>query len=88
MNAGSVMSGIEFGRLKIVPHRRELLADGRPVELGGRAFDVLMALVESHGRVLSKDELMVRVWPGRIVEEGALQIQISALRKALAARRT
>jgi predicted ATPase/DNA-binding winged helix-turn-helix (wHTH) protein len=81
------MSGIEFGRFKIVPHRRELLADGRPVELGGRAFDVLLALVEAHGKVLNKDELMNRVWPGRIVEESSLQVQISALRKALASDR-
>jgi predicted ATPase/DNA-binding winged helix-turn-helix (wHTH) protein len=87
MNQASVMPAIEFGRFKILPHRRELLADGQPVELGGRAFDVLMALVEAHGNVLSKDELMKRVWPGRIVEESGLQVQISTLRKALGSHR-
>jgi predicted ATPase/DNA-binding winged helix-turn-helix (wHTH) protein len=81
------VSAIEFGRFKILPHRRELLADGQPVELGGRAFDVLMALVEAHGNVLSKDELMRRVWPGRIVEESGLQVQVSTLRKALGSHR-
>jgi predicted ATPase/DNA-binding winged helix-turn-helix (wHTH) protein len=81
------MPPIEFGRFRIVPHRRELLADGQPVELGGRAFDVLVALVESHGKVLSKDELMKRVWPGRVVEESVLQVQVSTLRKALGSDR-
>ena len=64
---------IEFGRFKLLPHRRELLADGQPIELGGRAFDMLLALVEARGTVLTKDALMDRVWPGRIVEENSLQ---------------
>ncbi|MDB5922766.1 MAG: hypothetical protein JWN13_1702 [Betaproteobacteria bacterium] len=81
------MPVIEFGPYRILPHRRELLADGQPVDLGGRAFDVLMALVEAHGKVISKDELMKRVWPGRIVEESGLQVQISTLRKALGSHR-
>src|ERR1700736_6593321 len=73
---------IEFGHFRIVPHRRELLADGQPVHLGGRSFDVLMALVEGQGAVVSKDALMNRVWANRIVEENSLQVQISALRNA------
>jgi DNA-binding winged helix-turn-helix (wHTH) protein len=52
---------IEFGRFRIVPYRRELLADGRPIHLGGRTFDVLMALVEGQGAVVSKDGLMHRL---------------------------
>src|SRR6266403_349126 len=78
---------VEFGRFKVVPHRRELLDEGRPIELGGRAFDVLIALVEASGTVVSKDELMRRVWAGRIVEENTLQGAISALRKAFGADR-
>ena len=74
---------IEFGRFTLLPHRHELLADGQPIELGGRAFDVLLALIDSPGAVLTKDELMGRVWPGRVVEENSLQAQVSALRKAL-----
>jgi DNA-binding winged helix-turn-helix (wHTH) protein len=74
---------IEFGRFRLLPHRRELLADGRPIHLGGRTFDVLMALIEGQGAVVSKDALMERVWPNRIVEESSLHVQISALRNAL-----
>ena len=40
-------ASVEIGRFRILPHRREVLADGRPVELGGRAFDVLIALIEA-----------------------------------------
>ena len=43
----TVPASVEFGRYRILPHRREVLADGRPVELGGRAFDVLIALIEA-----------------------------------------
>src|ERR1700739_1987920 len=88
MDAASEESaGIAFGRFLLLPHRRELLADGRPVKLGGRAFDVLMALIEARGAVVSKSALMARVWPYRIVEENNLQWQISALRAAFGADR-
>ena len=85
--ASEAPAGIAFGRFFLLPHRRELLADGRPVKLGGRAFDVLMALIEAHGAVVSKNALMARVWPDRIVEENNLQWQISALRAAFGADR-
>ena len=68
-------AAIEFGRFSVLPHRRQLLAEGRLLELGGRAFDVLMALVEAPGAVVGKDALMHRVWPDRIVEENNLQAQ-------------
>jgi DNA-binding winged helix-turn-helix (wHTH) protein len=88
MNSVSETSaGVSFGRFRVLPHRRELLVDGRPVRLGGRAFDVLIALIEARGAVISKNSLMARVWPDRIVEENNLQAQIVALRKALAAER-
>ena len=54
-------AGVAFGRFRVLPHRRELLADGRPVELGGRAFDVPKALIEARGEVAGKDALMARV---------------------------
>jgi predicted ATPase/DNA-binding winged helix-turn-helix (wHTH) protein len=76
-----------FGRFQVLPHRRELLADGQPIQLGGRAFDVLIALIEARGAVITKDALMAHTWPDRIVEENALQSQISALRMALGADR-
>src|SRR5215831_11060087 len=75
-------ASFEFGRFRIVPQRREVLADGRPMELGGRAFDVLVVLIEAKGALVSKDELMRRVWPDRIVEENNLHAQIKELRKA------
>ena len=73
---------LAFGRFRILPHRRELLSEGRPAKLGGRAFDVLMALIEARGAIVSKDALMTRVWPDRVVEENNLQAQIGALRAA------
>jgi TolB-like protein/Tfp pilus assembly protein PilF len=76
-------ASVEFGRFRILPHRREVLADGRPIELGGRAYDVLVALIAANGAVVGKDELISRVWPGRIIEEGNLRAQIRALRIAL-----
>jgi predicted ATPase/DNA-binding winged helix-turn-helix (wHTH) protein len=76
-------TALEFGRFRVLPRRRQLLADGVPVELGSRAFDVLMVLVEARGLLVTKDELMSRVWPGTVVEENNLQVQISTLRKTL-----
>src|SRR6267378_8470013 len=87
MDPARAPAAIEFGRFRVLPHRRELLAEGRPLDLGGRAFDVLMALIEVSGAVVSKDALMKRVWPNRIVEENNLQTQISALRRAFGADR-
>src|SRR6476620_2470282 len=78
---------VAFGRFRVLPHRRELLADDRPIKLGDRAFDVLMALIEARGAVVSKDALASRVWPGQIIQDTALQSQVSALRAALGADR-
>lgn len=72
-----------FGRWRLLPDARQLLADGEPVALGGRAFDVLLALVEARGELVSKDALLHRAWPSTIVEENNLQVQISALRRTL-----
>ena len=55
-----------------------------PVRIGSRALDVLLALIERRGQVVSKDTLIAEVWPDRVVEENNLQGQISALRKVLA----
>ena len=78
---------IQFDRFTLLPLRRQLLADDAPIELGGRAFDVLVALIDAHGSVVSKNELITRVWPGRIIEENTLEAQVSAVRKALAPNR-
>ena len=77
--------GYSFGRWRLLPEARRLLADGEPVALGSRAFDVLLALVEARGELVTKDALLHRVWPCTIVEENNLQVQISALRRTLGA---
>jgi DNA-binding winged helix-turn-helix (wHTH) protein len=74
---------LEFGRFRILLRRRQLLADGVPVKLGTRAFDLLMVLIEADGLLVTKDEILARVWPGIVVEESNLKIHICTLRKAL-----
>jgi DNA-binding winged helix-turn-helix (wHTH) protein len=74
---------LEFGRFRLLLQQRQLLADGMPVELGTRAFDLLLVLLEADGLLVTKDELMSRVWPGIVVAEENLKVQIFALRKAL-----
>jgi len=86
-SAPNPAANLVFGRFQLLPHRRELLADGKPLKLGGRAFDVLLALIEAGGAVISKEALMARIWPNRAAEQSALLVQISALRAALGADR-
>jgi predicted ATPase/DNA-binding winged helix-turn-helix (wHTH) protein len=74
---------VGFGRFWVLPHRREMIADGKPIKLGGRAFDILTALIEARGAVVAKDALMRRVWSGLVVEENNLQSHIAALRGVL-----
>ena len=78
---------LEFGRFRVLLRRRQLLGDGVPVELGARAFDVMLALLEADGSLVTKEELMSRAWPAIVVSEGNLEFQVSALRKALGADR-
>ncbi len=74
-----------FGRFEVLPAQRQVLVDGQPALLGARAFDLLLVLIAHHDRLLGKDELMALVWPGVVVEENNLTVQISALRKLLGA---
>ena len=74
-----------FGRMEVRPAERTLLVEGKPAHLGARAFDVLVALLDRRDRVVTKDELFDVVWPGLVVEENNLHVQISALRKILGA---
>jgi DNA-binding winged helix-turn-helix (wHTH) protein len=76
-------AAVEFGCFRVLLRRRQLLAAGVPVELGTRAFDLLLALLEADGALVTKNELMGRVWPGIVVAEENLKVQICALRKAL-----
>ena len=74
---------LEFGRFRVLLRQRQLLANGVPIELGTRAFDLLLVLVEADGSLVTKDKLFSRVWPGIVVADENLKVQISALRKAL-----
>uniref|UniRef100_UPI00403A0ECA ATP-binding protein n=1 Tax=Variovorax sp. BK018 TaxID=3450241 RepID=UPI00403A0ECA len=73
----------DFGPFSLHPAARILQRDGATVRLAGRALDLLIALVEAAGAVVGKRELMARVWPDTIVEEGSLRFHVMAIRKAL-----
>ena len=72
-----------FGSFELFPVRRLLSRDGRTVKLGSRALDLLVALVERAGRVVTKDELMSQVWPDVVVEDTNLRVNIYNLRRVL-----
>ena len=74
---------LRFGPFQLDVARRELLRDGELMQLGGRALDILCVLASAKGKVVSKDELLARVWAGLTVEENNIQVHVSALRKAL-----
>jgi predicted ATPase/DNA-binding winged helix-turn-helix (wHTH) protein len=74
-----------FGSFELQPDQRRLLKDGATISLRPRAFDLLAALVERAGHLVTKDELLDQVWPKMVVEEAALHVQMSALRKVLGA---
>lgn len=74
---------MRFDRYALDRHRRQLLADGQPLPIGGRAFDLLDELVSQAGRTVSTDELRRAVWPDRKVGDNNLRVQITALRKLL-----
>jgi serine/threonine protein kinase/TolB-like protein/Flp pilus assembly protein TadD len=72
-----------FGPFRLDPGSRRLLRDGHPVPLPPKAFDVLLTLVEQRGRLVEKEELLRRVWPDVVVEEGNLTQHVFTLRKLL-----
>ena len=77
------MDRINIGAIEIRVAERRVLVDGQPVSLGSRAFDLLLALAERRDRVATKDELLEAAWPGLVVEENNLSVQVSAIRRAL-----
>jgi TolB-like protein/class 3 adenylate cyclase len=74
---------VSFGRFRLDLAQRKLRRDDKLVRLGGRALDILCVLASAGGAVVSKDELMSRVWPGVVVEENNIQVHIRALRRVL-----
>ncbi|WP_165982215.1 ATP-binding protein [Dankookia rubra] len=82
-SSGPSTAPVDFGPFRLVAQTRLLLKDGQPVLLGSRAFDLLRVLVGNARQPVSKRELMAKVWPDVVVDEGSLRFHIAALRKAL-----
>jgi DNA-binding response OmpR family regulator len=74
---------LRFRRFCVLPHARQLLSDGLPIGLGSRALDLLIVLLEARGTLVTKDEIVSRVWPSITVEESNLRVQMTALRAVL-----
>src|SRR5688572_21396606 len=72
-----------FDRFELQPLQRRLLRDGEPVPLRARAFDLLLALVERAGSLVTKSDLLDQVWSGLVVEENNIAAQVAALRKTI-----
>jgi predicted ATPase/DNA-binding winged helix-turn-helix (wHTH) protein len=75
--------GLSFGPFHLVANERLLTKAGAPVELGARALDILIALISAPNEIVSKKDLLLRVWPDVVVEEGSLRFHVASLRKAL-----
>src|ERR1700751_2548183 len=76
-------TSILFGPFALNVAQRTLRKADDVIPLGGRAFDILLALLDRPGEIVSKADLIARVWPDVTVEEGSLRVHLSALRKAL-----
>jgi predicted ATPase/DNA-binding winged helix-turn-helix (wHTH) protein len=74
---------ITFGCFSVFPDRHLLLKNGKPVPIGDRALEILIALLERAGELVTKDQLVARAWPHRVIEESNLRVQVAALRRAL-----
>jgi DNA-binding winged helix-turn-helix (wHTH) protein len=83
ISAGATASEISFGPFRLLPAQLLLLEGDKPVPLGSRALHILMVLLERPGELITKQELMARVWPNLFVELATLTVHISALRRAL-----
>ena len=82
-STASAERAFSFGPFRFLPAQQLLLEGEEPVRLGSRALEILAALVERAGELVSKRELMARAWPNIVVEEGNLKVHVAALRRAL-----
>jgi predicted ATPase/DNA-binding winged helix-turn-helix (wHTH) protein len=80
---GQAEDGLSFGPFHLAAGERLLTREGVPVELGSRALDILIVLTSTPNEVVSKKDLLSRVWPDVLVEEGSLRFHMTGLRKAL-----
>src|SRR4051794_39079628 len=81
--AGATPTEISFGPFRLLRTQLLLLEGEKPVPLGSRALEILIALLERHGELVSKQDLMARVWPNLFVDPANLTVHMSALRRAL-----
>jgi DNA-binding winged helix-turn-helix (wHTH) protein len=81
--AGATAREISFGPFRLLPAQFLLLEGDKPVLLGSRALHILMVLLERPGELVTRQELMARVWPNLFVDPATLTVHISALRRAL-----
>lgn len=81
-----MQDNVRFDRFELRPAERLLLAGGVPVPLGSRAFDLLLCLLEHRDQLVTREQIFAAVWPGLVVEENNLTVQVSALRKVLGAQ--
>jgi DNA-binding winged helix-turn-helix (wHTH) protein len=81
--AGTVPAEVSFGRYRLLPMQFLLLEGDKPVPLGSRALEMLIALIERQGELVSKEDLTARVWPNLFVDPSNLTVHMSALRRAL-----
>ena len=81
--AAPAEQAFSFGPFRLLPARQLLLESDQPLRIGSRALDILIALVDRPGELVSKDDLIARAWPNTVVDESNLRAQVAALRKAL-----
>jgi DNA-binding winged helix-turn-helix (wHTH) protein len=81
--AGATAREMSFGSFRLLPAQFLLLEGDKPVPLGSRALNILMVLLERPGELVTRQELMARVWPNLCVEPATLTVHISASRRAL-----
>jgi DNA-binding winged helix-turn-helix (wHTH) protein len=82
-SANATPADVSFGPFRLLSSQFLLLEGDKPVPLGSRALELLIALLERHGELISKQDLMARVWPNVFVEPANLTVHMSALRRAL-----
>lgn len=82
-SASQAKDGLAFGPFYLVAGERLLTKAGAAVEIGSRALDILTVLMSTPNEIVSKKELMSRVWPDVVVEEGSLRFHMARLRRAL-----
>lgn len=86
-SVGEGLRSIRFGSFEVVPGARALVRNGLVVDIGSRAFDILMVLLEARGEIVCKDHLIREVWPTTTVVDSNLKVQLSLLRRILGADR-